>query len=433
MSAPTARGVDVVTFGCRLNSFESDVIRAQAERAGLTDTVVVNTCAVTAEAERQARQAIRKLRRQRPSAAIIVAGCAAQLDPARFAAMPEVDRVLGNAEKLDARVLADRSTRVAVNDIMAVTEGAQHLIAGFAARARAFIEIQNGCDHRCTFCIIPFARGPNRSVAPDHIVRQVERLVDQGFAEVVLTGVDIGDWGRDLAPGSSLAALVAQLLRAVPALPRLRLSSIDPSEIDDSLIELFATEPRLMPHAHLSLQSGAPMILKRMKRRHAPADAIRVAERLRTARPGIVFGADLIAGFPTESDGMAETTLRHVDEVGLTYLHVFPYSERPGTPAARMRQVPMPVRKERAERLRIRAAERLDSFLRQSIGSTVEALVETSAIGRTPHYAEVRFAPPSHGVPPSPGPGAAARPRPGAIVRAHATGVAAGTLLADLA
>jgi len=412
-------GVEVVTFGCRLNAFESEVIRSRAADAGLRDAVIVNTCAVTAEAERQARQAIRKLKRERPDAHLIVTGCAAQLDPARFAAMPEVDRVLGNAEKLDAAAYAATGPKVRVNDIMAVRDGAAHLVAGFAERVRAFVEIQNGCDHRCTFCIIPFARGPNRSVAPEHVVAQVRRLVTQGYAEVVLTGVDIGDWGRDLAPGSSLAALVRTILTEVPGLPRLRLSSIDPAEVDQALVDLFAREARLMPHVHLSLQAGDPLILKRMKRRHAPGDAVRIADRLRAVRPGIVFGADLIAGFPTETEAMFERTRAHVDDVGLTHLHVFPYSPRPGTPAARMRQVPAPVRKARAEALRAQAARRLDAYLRAQVGSIVEALVETPADARTPHYAHVRLA---EGRAPW---------SVGAIVRARATGVDAGALVGN--
>jgi threonylcarbamoyladenosine tRNA methylthiotransferase MtaB len=419
LPANEATDLEVVTFGCRLNAFESEVIRARAAEAGLRGAVIVNTCAVTAEAERQARQAIRKIRRERPGVQLIVTGCAAQLDPARFAAMPEVDRVLGNAEKLGAAAYAAAGPKVRVNDIMAVKDGAAHLVAGFAERVRAFVEIQNGCDHRCTFCIIPFARGPNRSVAPAHVVAQVRRLVAQGYAEVVLTGVDIGDYGRDLAPGTSLAALARAILAEVPSLPRLRLSSIDPAEVDDQLLGLFAREARLMPHVHLSLQAGDPLILKRMKRRHTPADAVGIAARLRAARPGIVLGADLIAGFPSETEAMFERTRAHVDDVGLIHLHVFPYSPRPGTPAARMRQVPAPVRKARAEALRGQAAHRLDAYLRAQVGSVVEALVETPAEARTPHYARVRLAQ-----------GRALWPV-GAIVRARTIGSDQGALIAE--
>jgi threonylcarbamoyladenosine tRNA methylthiotransferase MtaB len=385
----------IVTFGCRLNAYESEVMRRHATDAGLADAVIVNTCAVTAEAERQARQAIRRARRDNPGARIIVTGCAAQIDPTAFAAMAEVDQVIGNAEKLQAESftpqLFDRpdTPAVRVNDIMSVTETASHLIDGLSERSRAFVQVQQGCDHRCTFCIIPFGRGPSRSVPLGEIVRQVRHLVERGLAEVVLTGVDITSYGQDLPGRPRLGQLVRHLLQQVPDLPRLRLSSIDAVELDDELLRLLGDEPRLMPHLHLSLQAGDDMILKRMKRRHLRADAVALTAAIRRLRPDVVFGADLIAGFPTETDVMFENSLRLVDDCGLTYLHVFPYSPRPGTPAARMPQVPGPRRKARAARLRAAGATALSRFLEAQVGTTTEVLIEKPGFGRSAHFAPV--------------------------------------------
>ena len=383
-------GVEIVTFGCRLNSYESEVMKDLAAQAGLTDTVIVNTCAVTAEAERQARQTIRKLRRNNPDAKIIVTGCAAQVKPEQFAAMPEVDRILGNEEKLQAASYGlDDDARVRVNDIMSVRETAAHMIAGFEDRARAFVQVQQGCDHRCTFCIIPYGRGNSRSVPIGRVVEQVRELVRNGYNEVVLTGVDITSYGPDLPGKPALGQMIRRLLANVPELPRLRLSSLDPVEIDDDLFRLIAEEPRLLPHLHISLQAGDDMILKRMKRRHLRADAIAFVEKVKALRPDMVFGADLIAGFPTETDAMFENTLRSVEECDLTYLHVFPYSERPGTPAARMPQLPVEVRKERAARLRAAGEARQASFLASRIGTEAEVLMEKPGMGRTEHFAPV--------------------------------------------
>jgi threonylcarbamoyladenosine tRNA methylthiotransferase MtaB len=388
----------IVTLGCRLNAFESEVMRERALAAGLDDTVIVNTCAVTAEAERQARQTIRRLRREHPKASIVVTGCAAQLEAKKFAAMPEVDRVVGNAEKLDAANLAPAAgeDRIRVTDIMAIRETAGHLIdtpliSDFGARTRAFVQIQQGCDHRCTFCIIPFARGPNRSVAPERLIEQVRALTERGYAEVVLTGVDICSYGADLPDTPRLGDAVARLLTAVPELKRLRLSSLDPAAMDDTLFALLADEPRLMPHLHLSLQAADDMVLKRMKRRHSRADAVAVCERARRARPDVALGADLIAGFPTESEAMFANTLAAVADMGLTHLHVFPFSARPGTPAARMPQVPGDVRRERAARLRAAGDAALAGFLEARVGTEVEVLVETGREGHTPHYARVQL------------------------------------------
>jgi threonylcarbamoyladenosine tRNA methylthiotransferase MtaB len=392
--------VEVVTFGCRLNAAESEVIRREAERAGLTDTVVVNTCAVTAEAVRQARQAIRSLRRERPQAKIVVTGCAAQIEPQTFIAMPETDRVLGNAEKLSAAPwLATRAAfgladapKAIVNDIMAVRETAAHLIEGFEGRARAFVQVQNGCDHRCTFCVIPYARGNSRSVPMGAVVEDVRRLVGRGYREVVLTGVDITSYGADLPGALRLGTLVKQILKHVPKLERLRLSSIDSVEADRDLIDAFAAEARLMPHLHLSLQAGDDLILKRMKRRHSREDAIAFCAALRRLRPDIVFGADLIAGFPTETEDMFRRSLDLVEECGLTHLHVFPFSPRPGTPAARMPQLPRAVVKERARRLRERGALALRRHLDAEIGATRRVLAETGDRGRTEQFTPVRLA-----------------------------------------
>jgi threonylcarbamoyladenosine tRNA methylthiotransferase MtaB len=391
--------VEVVTFGCRLNAYESEVVRARAAQDGLSNAVVFNTCAVTAEAVRQARQAIRKARRARPDARLIVTGCAAQIDPDAFAAMAEVDQVLGNGLKTQAgSYLPDADApRVRVNDIMSVRETAGHLIDGLKAnnlenRARAYVEIQNGCDHRCTFCIIPYGRGNSRSVGAGEVVAQVRRLAAVGFHEVVLTGVDLTSWGADLPGAPNLGQLTGRILKLVPELTRLRLSSIDAAEIDADLLRLLAEEERLAPYLHLSLQSGDDMILKRMKRRHSRADAVRLVEQVRAVRPDTAFGADLIAGFPTESEAAFENTLALVADCDLSYLHVFPYSPRPGTPAARMPPVPGPVIKARAERLRAEADRALIRHLEARVGRTLTALVEREGVGRAADFTEIAFA-----------------------------------------
>ncbi len=385
--------VEVITLGCRLNAYESEVIRAKAREAGLTNAVIVNTCAVTSEAVRQARQSIRRARKENPGALVIVTGCAAQTEAETFARMPEVDQVLGNADKLEARAYAFDAPRerVRVNDIMSVRETASHLIAGFDGRARAFVQVQNGCDHRCTFCIIPYGRGPSRSVPAGAVVEQIRVLVAQGVREVVLTGVDITAYGADLPGAPKLGRLVEQILTLVPDLTRLRLSSLDVAECDERLIDLAASEGRLMPHLHLSLQAGHDMILKRMKRRHTTAQAVAFCDALRARRPEIVFGADLIAGFPTETDEMFEATLDHVRDCGLTYLHVFPFSARERTPAARMPQSPGNVIKARAAALRAAGAEALARHLASLEGCEVELLVEQDLIARSPTYAPVKL------------------------------------------
>ena len=386
-------GVRLITLGCRLNAYESEVMRGHAAAAGLDDAVIVNTCAVTAEAVRQAAQTIRKVRRDSPSARIIVTGCAAQIEPERFADMPEVDAVVGNGEKIKPETFQGLSLagtpRVQVNDIMSVRETAHAMISGFGSRARAYVEVQNGCDHRCTFCIIPYGRGPSRSVPAGEVVAQVRRLVEAGYPEIVLTGVDITSYGADLPGGMTLGTLVRQVLRHVPELKRLRLSSIDQMEVDTNLMDAIAEEARLMPHLHLSLQSGDDMILKRMKRRHSRADAISFCERVRRLRPDIVLGADLIAGFPTETEAMFENSLRLVDECGLTFLHVFPFSPRAGTPAARMPQVSGRETKARAARLRGQGKRALAAYLQAQVGRSVELLMERDGLGRTPAFAEV--------------------------------------------
>ncbi len=407
MSAAAPAGAEIITFGCRLNAYESEVMRAHAAAAGVKDTIIVNTCAVTAEAERQARQAIRRARRRAPGARIGVTGCAAQIKPEAWAAMPEVDQVLGNAEKLRRASFArPGGERVRVDDIMAVRETASHLVAGFAGRARAYVQVQNGCDHRCTFCLIPYGRGPSRSVPPSEIVAQTRRLVEAGYLEVVLTGVDLTAYGADLPGRPTLGRMARGLLAAVPELMRLRLSSIDVAEVDDDLMRLIADEPRLMPHLHLSLQAGDDMVLKRMKRRHDRAQAIAFCRTVRGLRPDVAFGADLIAGFPTESAEMVRRSLDLVDEAGLTNLHVFPYSPRPGTPAARMPEVPVARRTQRAARLRAAGAAAVRAFLAACVGRAVEVLVERDGEGRSEHYAAVSLAEP--------------RP-PGTLVRARVT------------
>jgi threonylcarbamoyladenosine tRNA methylthiotransferase MtaB len=388
-SAPAK--VDIVTFGCRLNAYESEAIRARAAEDGLSDAVVFNTCAVTGEAVRQARQAIRKARRARPGARLIVTGCAAQIDPAAFAAMPEVDLVLGNAEKAAPGAYASTEARVRVNDIFSVRETAGHLIDGLTDRARAYVEVQNGCDHRCTFCIIPYGRGNSRSAAAGEVVEQVRRLSAQGYKEIVLTGVDITSWGQDLPGAPTLGQLVARILKLAPDLPRLRLSSIDAAEIDPDLMRCLADEERLQPHLHLSLQSGDDMVLKRMKRRHSRQQSLDLIAAVRAVRPDTAFGADLIAGFPTETEEMFDNTLHLVEEAGLSYLHVFPFSARPGTPAARMPPVNGKVVKARAERLRAQGDAALAQHLRRKIGRRVYGLVERPGLARAEDFTEIAF------------------------------------------
>jgi threonylcarbamoyladenosine tRNA methylthiotransferase MtaB len=369
------------------------VIRRRAAEDGLSDAIVFNTCAVTGEAVRQARQAIRKARRERPGAQLIVTGCAAQIDPQAFAAMAEVDLVLGNAEKSQAGAYAPtpEPMRVRVNDIMSVRETAGHLVDGLKDRARAYVEVQNGCDHRCTFCIIPYGRGNSRSAAAGEVVEQVRRLAGQGYQEVVLTGVDVTSWGADLPGQPTLGQLVARILKLVPELPRLRLSSIDAAEIDADLLRCLAEEPRLMPYLHLSLQAGDDMILKRMKRRHLRADALKLVAEVRAVRPDVAFGADLIAGFPTETEAMFDNTLLLVDEADLSFLHVFPFSARPGTPAARMPAVKREVVKARAARLRAAGEAALGRHLARQAGRTLSGLVERPGVARAEDFTEIAF------------------------------------------
>jgi threonylcarbamoyladenosine tRNA methylthiotransferase MtaB len=406
---------EILTFGCRLNAFESEVMRGHA--GGVSDTIIVNTCAVTAEAERQARQAIRRAHRERPDAKIVVTGCAAQIDPAAWAALPGVDRVLGNTEKLLAESWLPGAPG-AVSDIMAARETAAHLVTEFAGRARAFVQVQQGCDHRCTFCIIPFGRGPSRSVPVGVVAEQVRTLVASGYHEVVLTGVDITSYGSDLPGKPRLGQLVRRLLALVPELPRLRLSSLDPEEIDADLWRLIGNEPRLMPHLHLSLQAGSDLILKRMKRRHSRQAALDVIRQARALRPGIAIGADLIAGFPTETEALFEETLSLVEAAEIPFLHVFPYSERPGTPASRMPAVPMEQRRERAARLRAAGERQLRAFITEQVGREISLLTETATTGHTEHFAPARLALPA-GV--------------GRVLRARITGVDEKTLLAEAA
>jgi threonylcarbamoyladenosine tRNA methylthiotransferase MtaB len=390
--------VEVITFGCRLNTFESEVIRHEAERAGLSDTIVINSCAVTNEAVAQARQSIRKLKRERPEARIVVTGCAAQTQSEMFAEMGEVDRVVGNADKMrgqawrEARGAFDigAEEKIAVSDIMAVKEMAPHLVEGFrSGLPRAFVQVQNGCNHRCTFCIIPFGRGNSRSVPMGAVVEQVRMLVEHGHAEIVLTGVDLTSYGGDLPGAPKLGGLTKQILRHVPELQRLRISSIDSIEADSDLLDAIANDARLMPHLHLSLQSGDDLVLKRMKRRHSRNDAIEFCAQVRRLRPDVAFGADIIAGFPTETEEMFARSEALVEECGLTFLHVFPYSPRPGTPAARMPQVAGPAIKERARRLRAMGEAALQRRLASEIGATREVLIESATAGRTEHFLPV--------------------------------------------
>ncbi len=385
-----------ITFGCRLNAYETQAMEALAQDAGLADAVIVNTCAVTGEAVRQARQAIRKLRRERPGAKIVVTGCAAQTEPERFLAMPEVDHVIGNAEKMQGEVYralaAGGAGRARVSDIMAAAEAAHHIVSGFGGRARAHVQVQNGCDHRCTFCIIPYGRGPSRSVPVETVLAQVRAFVEAGYPEVVLTGVDITAYGLDLPGAPRLGGLVRRILADVPELKRLRLSSIDTIEADADLMRALAEEERLMPHLHLSLQAGDDLILKRMKRRHARADAVAFCEAVRRIRPEVAFGADLIAGFPTETDAMFANTERLIEDCGLAFLHVFPFSARPGTPAARMPQLPAAIIKERARILRERGAEALKRHLARHVGRSVRVLMETETAGRLDDFTEISVA-----------------------------------------
>lgn len=393
MSAPVFSN-----HGCRLNAYETEAMKELAQGAGLIDAVIVNTCAVTAEAVRKARKDIRKLRRENPDAKVIVTGCAAQIDPDSFAQMDEVNAVIGNTEKMDAGtwsgLAADfigKAELVQVDDIMSVTETAGHLIDGFGTRSRAYVQVQNGCDHRCTFCIIPYGRGNSRSVAAGVVVEQIKRLVGRGYNEVVLTGVDLTSWGADLPMAPKLGDLVMRILKLVPDLPRLRISSIDSIEVDEALMEAIATQPRLMPHLHLSLQAGDDLILKRMKRRHQRGDAIAFCQEARKLRPDMTFGADIIAGFPTETEEMFENSLKLVDECDLTWLHVFPYSPRPGTPAARMPAVQGGAIKDRAARLRTAGDARVNAHLVQQVGQTHNVLMENPRMGRTEQFTEVHF------------------------------------------
>lgn len=389
-------GVEIITFGCRLNTYESEVMRAEAEKAGLNNAVLVNTCAVTGEAVRQARQAIRRARRDNPHARIIVTGCAAQTEAETFGAMPEVDAVLGNEEKLKSasyRALPDfgvsAEEKLRVNDIMSVKATAPQMVKHIDGHVRAFIQVQNGCDHRCTFCIIPYGRGNSRSVPMGAVVDQARRLVEAGYREIVLTGVDATSYGADLPGTPTLGLLAKTLLKQVPEILRLRLSSIDSIEADSHLLDLLADEPRFMPHLHLSLQHGDDMILKRMKRRHASADALAFVEQVRRLRPDISFGADMIAGFPTETEEMFGNAMRHAEQCGLSFLHVFPYSPRPGTPAARMPQLDRALVKERAARLRVQGEALLIAHLDRMVGTLQTILVEMSGFAHTENFSLV--------------------------------------------
>lgn len=382
---------DVITFGCRLNTYESEVIKNNLELSGLENVIVFNTCAVTKEAERQAKQSIRKHKRDNPDAKIIVTGCAAQNNPLLFSSMPEVDKILGNEEKLHHSNYHFGEERVLVEDIMTLKETALHMTSHFEGKARAFLQVQNGCNHRCTFCIIPYGRGNSRSVPIGAIVEEVRSLVAQGFNEVVFTGVDVTAYGPDLPGNPTFAQMLRRTLSLVPELPRLRLSSIDVAEIDDELFNLIATEKRIMPHLHISLQAGDNMILKRMKRRHNREQVIEFCNRMRSARPEVSFGADIIAGFPTETDEMFENTRRLISEAQLQYLHVFPYSPREGTPAARMPQMANKIRKERAGVLRAEGEKELAAFYERNIGRVVQVLVEKDGMGHTESFIPVKL------------------------------------------
>lgn len=393
MSAPK-----FTTLGCRLNAYETEAMKELAGAAGVQNAVVVNTCAVTAEAVRKAKKEIRKLRRENPDATLIVTGCAAQTEPQTFVAMPEVNKVIGNTEKMSAATwngmapdLIGQTEPVQVNDIMSVTETSGHLIDGFGTRSRAYVQVQNGCDHRCTFCIIPYGRGNSRSVPAGVVVEQIKRLVDKGYNEVVLTGVDLTSWGADLPADPKLGDLVMRILKLVPDLPRLRISSIDSIEVDDNLMQAIATEPRLMPHLHLSLQHGDDLILKRMKRRHLRDDAIKFSEDARKLRPDMTFGADIIAGFPTETEAMFQNSLKLVEDCALTWLHVFPYSPRQGTPAAKMPPVNGKDIKARAARLRTAGSDAVAKHLSAQMGKTHHILMENPRMGRTEQFTEVSF------------------------------------------
>jgi len=413
--------IETLTFGCRLNAYEGEVMKAEAEKAGLDNTIIINTCAVTSEAVRQAKQAIRKAKRDNPERRIIVTGCAAQTEARSFGDMAEVDLVIGNADKLKAESYAPiafgipLNDKVQVNDIMSVRETAAHLIEGMDGRARAFVQVQNGCDHRCTFCIIPFGRGPSRSVPMGLVVEQIKKLVGNGYREVVLTGVDITSYGPDLPGTPTLGKLTQQILRHVPDLPRLRISSIDSIEADPAFYDAIASDRRLMPHLHLSLQSGDDMILKRMKRRHSRSEALEVVAKLRALRPDMVFGADIIAGFPTETDEMFDNSLSFVTEAELTYLHVFPYSPRPGTPAARMPQVDGRIARERAARLRAVGEAQYEKLARSRIGMIENVLIEKDGIGRQEQFVTCSL--PGH--------------LPGEIVTARITHFADGNLVGE--
>jgi threonylcarbamoyladenosine tRNA methylthiotransferase MtaB len=411
--------VEVLSFGCRLNTYESEAMRGLATRAGHAGTVLVNTCAVTAEAEKQAAQAIRRIARERPGVPIVVTGCAAQIAPARWGALPGVARVIGNADKLKPEAWAPDAPAAPVSDILAARDVAAHPVTEFTGRARALIEVQQGCDHRCTFCVIPFGRGPSRSAPMGAVVQQVRAAVAAGYQEVVLTGVDIASYGPDLPGAPTLGQMIRRLLALVPELPRLRLSSIDPAAIDDDLWRLIGEEPRLMPHLHLSLQHGADLMLKRMKRRHSRADALAVAARARALRPGLALGADLIAGFPTETEEQFAEMLALVEEAGLHFLHVFPYSERPGTPAARMPQLPVALRRDRAARLRAAGAAATQRFFAARMGQEEAVLLERPDAGHTEHFCSIRLTR-----------GSGQR---GRVLRARVTGADARGLLAEAA
>ena len=389
------------TLGCRLNSYETESMRNMAGTVGLNNAVVINTCAVTHQAVSKSRQEIRRLKRENPNSTLIVTGCAAQIDPMGFSKMSEVDFVLGNSEKMRPEIWSNlasgapvESERVQVDDIMSISETASHLIDGFGTRSRAYVQIQNGCDHRCTFCTIPFGRGNSRSVPAGVVVEQIKRLVQKGYNEIVLTGVDLTSWGADLPMHPKLGNLITRILRLVPDLNRLRISSIDSIEVDEEFLDAIATERRLMPHFHLSLQHGDDLILKRMKRRHLREDAILFCEQVRKLRPEVTFGADIIAGFPTESDEHFENSIKLVEECGLTWLHIFPYSKREGTPAARMPQIDGRIIKSRAELLRSLGKKVRSKHLREQIGRKHKVLMESSVLGRTEQFAEVLFASP---------------------------------------